>query len=204
MRPQRDPMERASMKIPVHRLTDTPTPFVFHGDSVWWRSNLQPGRGLSQDLAESFRFEVRAHCLNQDILLEGSFSGALDLECSRCLKRYRHGLREPYRVVLERAGDRRPSDPVGAKALARDGMCLGDELETGMYLGNEINLGAFAVELVALALPLKPLCGEDCAGLCPQCGADRAVARCDCSGGLKDSPFAALAALRDGPEGGKI
>ena len=192
------------MKIAVHRLSATPTPFAFYGDTAWWRANLRPGRGLSQEVAETFRFEVRAHCMNEDIFLEGSFSGALDLECSRCLKRYRHTLREPYRVVLECAGDRRPADPVGARALARDGMCLGDELETGMYLGNEINLGAFAVELVALALPLKPLCGEDCAGLCPQCGTDRTVARCDCSEGSKDSPFAALAALRNGLRGGEI
>ncbi len=189
------------MKIPVDRLTATPTSFAFQADTAWWRANLLPGRGLPHEVAEPFRFEVRAHRVNADVFVEGSVGGSLELECSRCLKRYRHGLREPYRVVLEPAGDRRPADPVGAEALARDGMCLGDELETGMYLGNEIDLRAFAVELVALALPVKPLCREDCAGLCPQCGVDRAVTRCDCREAQTDSPFAALAALRDGSTG---
>ena len=59
------------MKIPVDRLTATPTPFAFHGDTAWWRANLKPGRGLSQEVAEPFRFEVRAHRLNGDVFLEG-------------------------------------------------------------------------------------------------------------------------------------
>ena len=32
-----------------------------------------------------------------------------------------------------------------------------------------------------LAIPIKPLCSEDCQGLCPQCGQDLNQTECDCT-----------------------
>jgi uncharacterized protein len=37
-------------------------------------------------------------------------------------------------------------------------------------------------EEVALSVPGYPLCREDCAGLCPRCGADLNAGRCGCTG----------------------
>lgn len=191
------------MKIPVERLSDTPTAFAFEAGSGWWQRAVHPGKGLPSEPAEPFRLTLEAHLMGDDLYLEGVVEGALDLECSRCLARYRHRLREPFRLVLEPAGDRRPADPEAATALSRDGMCLGDELETGWYRGNEIDLGSFLVELVSLALPVQPLCREDCPGLCPRCGAELAGGGCGCQPIRPDSPFAVLAALRDEPTGGQ-
>ena len=53
-------------------------------------------------------------------------------------------------------------------------------------------------ELVALALPVQPLCREDCAGLCPRCGADRNRESCRCREIESESPFAVLSKLRKG------
>ena len=36
-------------------------------------------------------------------------------------------------------------------------------------------------EQLQLELPMKALCRDDCRGLCPQCGADRNAAPCDCA-----------------------
>jgi uncharacterized protein len=82
--------------------------------------------------------------------------------------------------------------------LARDGLCLGEDVETGWYRGLEIKLGPFFHEVVMTALPVKPLCREDCAGLCPRCGGDRNQVACDCPEFEKPSPFAVLETLRDG------
>jgi uncharacterized protein len=35
-----------------------------------------------------------------------------------------------------------------------------------------LDLHAWARDALALALPAKVLCRDDCAGLCPRCGAD--------------------------------
>jgi uncharacterized protein len=191
------------MKLLVDRLTSTPARLRFEADTAWWASQMGPGAGLPRELAEPFVFELLAHRMGDDLYLEGSATGALELECSRCLARYRHGLRESFRLVLEPAGERVPADPESAQALARDGLCLGSELEAGWYRGSEVHLGRFFLEVIALALPVKPLCREECPGLCPRCGADLSQGPCGCASARPDSPFAALAGLRPGLRGGK-
>jgi uncharacterized protein len=45
-----------------------------------------------------------------------------------------------------------------------------DELRTPYLEDDNLNLGAWSRDAVALALPDKILCRADCAGLCPVCG----------------------------------
>lgn len=185
------------MKILVDRLTAEATASDFVVTPAWAAERLgdDPAHrvdGLSEDLT----FAVRAQRLGADVYLEGELSGALELACSRCLTRYRAPIRERFRLVLEPAGDRVPADPEGAAALAREGLYLADELEAGWFRGPEILLDRFVGEMLALAAPVQPLCGEDCRGLCPRCGIDRNLERCDCAEARPASPFAVLAALR--------
>jgi uncharacterized protein len=196
------PLETPVKKIPVERLTPTPTAYDLEGDAAWWARLLASGLELPREPVQPFRFALRAHRMGEDLYLEGVAEGEIELECSRCTARYRHRLREPFRLVLEPAGDRIPADPEAAEALSQYGVCLGDELETAWFRGNEIDLGGFFQELVALSLPVKPLCREDCPGLCGRCGAELAAGPCGCQEKRTDSPFAVLAALRGGPRGG--
>lgn len=186
------------MKLEVERLTAEPTPFAFEEGTAWWCARMPREAGLPREVAEAFRVVGTAYqgSAGEEILLDGTITGALELECARCLARYRHRLREPFRFVLEPAGLRTPAEPEAAAALLREGMCLADEVELGWYRGSEIQLDSVCRELIALALPVKPLCREDCAGLCPSCGADRNDTACGCSEAASSSPFAALAALR--------
>ena len=192
------------MKIPVDRLTDSPASFRFLGDSAWRRSALSPKSGLPDALEDPLEFSCRAHRMGEDLYLECAVEGAVELECGRCLARYRHVFDEEFRLVLEPAGNRVPADPEGAAALVRDGLCLGDELGAGWFRGHEIRLGSVFLELVLLALPVMSLCREDCAGLCPRCGANLAASSCSCAAVESDSPFAVLAGIRDGlTQGGR-
>jgi len=186
-----------SMKIPVDRLTESPASFSFEGDAAWWNAAFATPSGSPGDLAEPVRLFCTAHRIGDDIRLEGGVEGVVELECGRCLERYRHRFSEAFQFVLEPARNRVPADPEGAAALARDGLCLGDELETGWFRGSEIHLGSIFVEFASLALPVKPLCREDCPGLCARCGANLAVAGCGCETIKSESPFAVLAGIRD-------
>ena len=180
------------MKLLVDRIKDSPAEYRFEASEAW----CADARSVVPELAEPPVVELRAHRMGSDLYLEGVVTGSLELECSRCLARYRPPLREPFRLVLEPAGARVPSEPEAARQLARLGMCLGDELEMGWYQGAEIDLGGFVRELLALAPPVQPLCREQCRGLCPRCGVDRNTERCACEQERPASPFAALAALR--------
>jgi uncharacterized protein len=184
------------MKLLVDRLKQTPTELVFGSDDPGWREALDAVPELRGELAQAPSVELRAYRMGQDVYLEGTLEGALELECGRCLVRYRSPLRESFRLVLEPAGGRVPAEPESARDLARLGMCLGDELEMGWFQGPEIDLRSLLREVVALAVPVQPLCRDACRGLCPRCGADRNRETCGCEAERPASPFAALEALR--------
>ena len=190
------------MKLLVDRLTPVPAKHRFDGSQSWWAKRAGDSGEIAEPVAP-IQFEVAANWMAEDVYLEGWAEGEFEMECSRCVARYRHALRETFRLVLEPAGERVPPDPEGAEALKRDGVCLGDDLELGWYRGAEIDIEPYLAEVVALAMPVQPLCRDDCAGLCPECGANRNEAACGCSETKPNSPFAVLASLRTEQSGGK-
>src|SRR4051812_17986460 len=79
------------------------------------------------------------------------FDATLDGPCMRC---------------LENAG---PTFSVDAYEVHQPG---GGEELTSPYLEDELDLEAWARDALALALPTQVTCRPECAGLCPQCGAN--------------------------------
>jgi uncharacterized protein len=63
--------------------------------------------------------------------------------------------------------------------------------------GDLLDLEPVVREALLLELPLAPLCRADCAGLCPECGADRNVTDCGHRPAASDARWAALDDLRD-------
>jgi uncharacterized protein len=80
------------------------------------------------------------------------FSAAVLGPCMRCLK------------------EARPEVAVDAREVDRPGE--GEELESPYVHEETVDLAAWARDAFALAMPVKVLCREDCAGLCPVCAAD--------------------------------
>ena len=56
----------------------------------------------------------------------------------------------------------------------------GDD-ETYPYLGDELLLDKAVLDNLFLELPIASACREDCKGLCPVCGVDRNVTKCNCT-----------------------
>jgi uncharacterized protein len=72
-----------------------------------------------------------------------------------------------------------------------------DDEETYPLGVDHLDLAPLARDALLLSLPLAPLCREDCAGLCPSCGADLAEEDCGCARAAPDPRWAALDVLRD-------
>jgi uncharacterized protein len=108
-------------------------------------------------------------------------------ECRRCLRPLEGELQTHVRELYR----------------ARSAHELDDADEETYPLGGEtLDLRPLVRDALLLELPLAPLCREDCAGLCPVCGADRNVEPCDCGAGAVDPRWAVLDVLRDRPDGG--
>jgi uncharacterized protein len=72
-----------------------------------------------------------------------------------------------------------------------------DELTTPYLVEGKLDLSAWAHDAVALALPDKILCREDCAGLCPVCGKNLNREPHEHEGEQADPRWAALSELKD-------
>lgn len=118
--------------------------------------------------------------------LVGTVAAELELPCSRCL--------EPFRLPIAASFDVRylPASAASADVEREVGR---EDLETSYYRNDEIDLSELLREQFYLALPMKPLCGEDCRGLCAQCGTNLNADTCDCAPVWDDPRLAALKGL---------
>jgi uncharacterized protein len=184
-------------KLPIERLSEKNEAFHFEATGAWWNGRESVAVDGLCEVEQPFVFDLEARLVGDSILLEGGLSGLVTLECSRCGKRYPHALRDEFRLMLEPAQGREPADPEGVRGLVETGLALGEDLEAGWFRGPSIRLDDFFAEVIALTMPLQPLCDENCAGICSHCGVDLAVTQCDCVDEQIESPFAVLAKLRD-------
>lgn len=105
-----------------------------------------------------------------DLVFTGRIRGRLRGTCARCAEDFLCPLDAPFDLVLT------PRLPQAAE----DGALSADDVALGFYEGEEVDLGPLVCEQTLLALPTRPLCREDCRGLCPQCGANLNSNPCTC------------------------
>jgi uncharacterized protein len=132
--------------------------------------------------------------------LVGTVKTALELACSRCL--------EPFVMPVDREFDlrylpallRQGSGGQAGAAVAQPDEddeieVEDDDVAVTFYRDEQIDLNELLREQFYLALPMKPLCSEDCKGICPQCGTNRNTAPCDCTPRWEDPRLAGLKTL---------
>lgn len=117
--------------------------------------------------------EIHIRSLSGGVLVKGRAVTAADLTCVRCLTTWS----EPVEAPLEAVFRIHPDD---------------EEDEFPVAEGGWIDLEPLIHDEVSLALPIRPVCRPDCAGLCQTCGADLNNGPCAGHGEVSDSPFAAL------------
>ena len=143
--------------------------------------------GDSYEVAEpvDLAFEIQKD--KDRFRLIGRVRTTLELPCSRCA--------ESFRLPVDLPFDLRywPMTDVAPGADAEIGE---DDLETSYYSDDQIDLNELMREQFYLALPMKPLCREDCRGLCPQCGTNLNTGGCSCTPAWDDPRLAALKALQ--------
>jgi uncharacterized protein len=72
-----------------------------------------------------------------------------------------------------------------------------EDLDSAYVEGDILDLALWARDSIAEAVPAVVLCREDCAGLCPTCGADLNQGPCGCVHDVTDPRWAALDELAE-------
>jgi uncharacterized protein len=119
-----------------------------------------------------------------EVFLEGTITAAARANCARCAEEFGASSQRSFRYVLapRSMADSSADDP------------RGEDLEFSLYEGDHIDVSPLIQEQVLLALAVRPLCREDCEGLCPSCGGNLNLTACGCR---KESVDPRLAVLRN-------
>ncbi len=101
----------------------------------------------------------------EDLLyVQGELILEIGFDCSRCLDEMTMNLRIPFMEEFSR-----------------------DEV-----LEDTLDITQRVLENILLEIPQKPLCSEDCRGLCPRCGQDQNKGECSCQKESIDPRLAVL------------
>ncbi len=119
--------------------------------------------------------------------LVGGLRTVLELACSRCL--------ESFTMPVDAAFDLR-YQPRTANTGDGELEIQEDDLSTAYYDDESIDLGQLMREQCYLAMPMKPLCQNECLGLCPVCGTNLNRGGCSCRREWDDPRLAVLRTLR--------
>ena len=125
-----------------------------------------------------------------EYVANGSVSFTADLECSRCAEPYPFANTSTFHVVF------RPR-PEASRENEEVEITAEEELDVEFYSERSVPLRELALEQVQLALPMKPLCDDNCLGLCATCGANRTREKCACDESIVDERWGALKGFRD-------
>ena len=134
----------------------------------------------------------RASRKRDEVRLLGTIRAGVEVDCDRCLK----AVEVPVEVEFETS-----FLPAASAEGATDNVELqAEDLAVSVFEGEAIDVDEVVREQILLALPTRLLCGEECRGLCPTCGADLNQAHCSCERRETDPRWAALASLRKDEE----
>lgn len=125
------------------------------------------------ELASAVKVQLKAQRLRRNVQLTGQIGCQVTLVCSRCLKRFSLPLEIPFKRLF---------CPYPARVEGEKELSL-DDTEVSFYQGEEIDTAPVIEEELLLFLPFRPLCQENCQGLCPGCGADLNLGPCGCPAG---------------------
>jgi uncharacterized protein len=122
----------------------------------------------------------------QGILVRGELRAELELTCGRCLGAF------GFPVAIDIEEEFTPTVDVNS------GVPLPQPEETGAFAIDEhhvIDLSEAMRQYAMLAVPMKPLCRANCAGLCQECGCDLNQRACGCVAQTLDPRWSVLSKL---------
>ena len=143
-------------------------------------AQLQP-QGAAPVPARTVCVEGMLQHVGDEYLFTGTVAGTYEHPCDRCLDE----VSQPFDVAVlwsfyAGGGVEQPFGEITDEELEQE------ELSTIGFEGTEIRLGPQVWEELVLNAPLKYLCSETCAGLCPGCGANLNRDTCACPKGTEE------------------
>lgn len=108
--------------------------------------------------------DFRLEAVMEGVLVTGTAKAAIEAECARCLDPITDSVEAEFQELFRYHSD--------DDLLGFDKSADAEAEDEDYYLEDDlIDLQPVVRDAIVLALPLSPLCEEDCPGLCAECGA---------------------------------
>ncbi|MFC1920878.1 DUF177 domain-containing protein [Chloroflexota bacterium] len=123
------------------------------------------------------RGDVRLMRTDRGILVKGIIYSGIELTCGRCLNEFNHNLNLNIEEEYFPVTDVNTGAPVSLPEEP-DSFTIDDN--------NVLDLTDAVCQYALMAIPIKPLCQQNCAGLCPTCGTNLNKVQCECPSAAGD------------------
>jgi uncharacterized protein len=145
-------------------------------------STLSKNIGLDERFNDSIRANVDIDKSSNQFYLKVKIDTYGNFECDRCLENFKMPLVTSYEMAYMY---KQVSD---LEEISDDVHIINPE-------ANHIDISEDVREYTMLAVPIKILCSEDCAGLCQGCGTNLNKNKCTCDIEASDSRWEPLSKL---------
>jgi uncharacterized protein len=174
------------VKIRVDDIRESEKRVQFAEDPAEVNEALRMTDAVDYQLAEAPKIDVSYYRGGSDLFFRGHFDAKVAGTCARCLERYPFSVGGDFSFVLK-----------PASTVAREPKGAEEDVSLSFYQGDEVDLSPLLREAMLLSLPTRPLCRDDCPGLCAHCGANLKNGACGCEEApIGHSRFEVLRSLR--------
>lgn len=143
--------------------------------------------GAGATAADLVRGHLELANVDTGISVRGHLTVPLELECSRCLGLFDQRLE----IDVNEDCALRQIDAPESYAEGKDEPC-----QIPILNDDEVDLTELVRQLIAMHVPIRPLCRDACPGLCPRCGKDLNLGPCGCQEEAGDTRWSPLRDLK--------
>jgi uncharacterized protein len=119
------------------------------------------------------------------VILQGTILFSFQLECARCFAPFT--LKREESIIAHYVAEKR--------VYCEEEGLSNEDMLSEQYTNDTIDARQLLHDTIMLSKPMKPLCNDDCRGLCPLCGQDLNKGTCSCTRDNSDPRWDALKKL---------
>jgi len=147
------------------------------------------GEGIS--LLKPVRADLKLNRSGDKVSVRGTVGTVVRLSCSRCLEDFSYDIDTDVDILHQ---------PLKKGIHEEVEELRADDFRVAAYSEPVLNVDEDVKEAIHLAIPMKPLCREECQGLCPRCGQNLNTRRCDCITHSMEKKFSEMGKLLEGKD----
>lgn len=122
--------------------------------------------GLDSRFTKELQIEATLQKTSRQLYMRVEIKTGGVFTCDRCLEEFQQNISSGYDVMFVSEQEAVEGDGEEVQVLSAD--------STHVDLADDVR------QFVILGLPQKMLCREECAGLCPTCGSNLNMGKCEC------------------------